>query len=138
MKKVFVDASAWIALYHKRDKYHQTAWIIYEQLLSSPVKFLTSNWVSYEAISFIKSRSSYDAAEALWDILQDGQLFQIIKVDRAIEKEAVNMFWKYKDKKWGIVDCSSMILMEKKKCRTAFGYDQHFAEASKQYGFILL
>ena len=48
---VFVDASAWIALYHKRDNYHQAAWAIYEQLLNEARKFLTSNWVAYEAIS---------------------------------------------------------------------------------------
>jgi predicted nucleic acid-binding protein len=27
---VFIDASAWIALFHIRDKYHKTAWIVYE------------------------------------------------------------------------------------------------------------
>ena len=47
MKMVFVDASAWIALYHKRDKYHQPAWVIYEQSLNEARKFLTSNWVAY-------------------------------------------------------------------------------------------
>jgi len=47
MKMVFVDASAWIALYHKKDKHHDVAWLIYEQLLNESVKFLTSNWVAY-------------------------------------------------------------------------------------------
>ncbi len=63
MNTVFIDASTWIALYHKRDKYHESAWVIYEQSLSQAGKFLTSNWVAYEAISILKSRASYGAAK---------------------------------------------------------------------------
>ena len=68
---VFVDASAWIALYHKKDQNHQSAWSIYSQLLEEGKLFLISNWVAYEAISILKSRVSYKAAKSLWDVLQD-------------------------------------------------------------------
>jgi len=138
MKTVFIDASAWIVLYHKGDKYHRAAWQVYEELLKDGGTFLTSNWVAYEAISLIKNRAGYQAAKVLWDILQDAELSQVVNIDRELEDEAVNIFWKYQDKKWGIVDCSSMILMEKKNCSLAFGYDHHFTEASRQYGFTLL
>ncbi len=53
MNLAFVDASAWVALYHKKDKQHQSSWTIYEQLLNQGIKFLTSNWVAHEAISFL-------------------------------------------------------------------------------------
>lgn len=53
MNLVFIDASAWIALYHKRDKYQQVAWKTYEQILHEPGAFWTSNWVAYEAISIL-------------------------------------------------------------------------------------
>jgi len=77
MKMVIVDASAWIALYHKRDNYHQSAWIVYEQSLNEARKFLTSNWVAYEALTILKSRSSYKAARTLWNIFQDPELSQL-------------------------------------------------------------
>ncbi|MCD6298041.1 MAG: type II toxin-antitoxin system VapC family toxin [Deltaproteobacteria bacterium] len=138
MNMVFVDASAWIALYHKRDKYHRAAWIIYEQCLNESKKFFTTNWVAYEAMTLLKSRSSYRAARALWDIFQDTELSQLTYIDRELENAAVDLFWKFRDKKWGIVDCSSMLLMEKENCSVAFGYDHHFVEAGRQYGFTLL
>ncbi len=138
MNMVFVDASAWIALYHKRDKYHEPAWVIYEQLLSQARKFLTSNWVAYEAISILKSRASYGAAKTLWDILQDTELSQVVYIDRKLEEGAVDLFWRYQDKRWGVVDCTSILLMEREKCSVAFGYDRHFIEATRQYGFTLL
>lgn len=138
MNMVFVDASAWIALYHKRDNYHQAAWAIYEQLLNEARKFLTSNWFAYEAISILKSRASYSAAKSLWDILKDTELYQVIHIDRALEDGAIDIFWRYQDKKWGVVDCTSMLLMERERCSVAFGYDHHFVEATGQYGFTLL
>ncbi len=138
MNMVFVDASAWIALYHKRDKYHKLAWTTYEQLLNEVRKFLTTNWVAYEAITILKSRASYRAAKTLWDILQDPELSQVVHIDRKLEDRALDIFWSYQDKKWGVVDCSSMLLMEREKCSLAFGYDHHFVEATKQYGLTLL
>lgn len=138
MNTVFIDASAWIALYHKKDKHHQPAWIIYKQLLNQGGKFLTSNWVAYEAISILKSRASYDAARSLWDILQDAELSQVVRIDKELEEKAISLFWRYQDKRWGVVDCSSILLMETESCSVAFGYDHHFAEATRQYGFTLL
>lgn len=138
MNTAFIDASTWIALYHKRDKYHEPAWVIYEQLLSQARKFLTSNWVAYEAISILKSRASYGAAKTLWDILQDTELSQVVYIDRKLEEGAVDLFWRYQDKRWGVVDCTSILLMEREKCSVAFGYDRHFIEATRQYGFTLL
>ena len=138
MNTVFTDASAWIALYHKRDNHHRTAWIVYEQLINEAKKFLTSNWVAYEAITILKNRVDYRTAKTLWDILQDSELSQIIHINSRLEKDAVDLFWRYQDKRWGVVDCSSILLMEREKCSLAFGYDSHFVEASRQYGFTLL
>ena len=81
MNMVFIDASAWIALFHMRDKYHKTAWLAYEQLLNEAGKFLTSNWVTYEAISILKSRTNYRTAKTLWDILQDTDLSESSDVE---------------------------------------------------------
>lgn len=138
MNMVFIDASAWIALYHKRDKYHKAAWMVYEQLLNEAKKFLTSNWVAYEAITILKSRADYSTAKTLWDIFQDAELSQVVHIDRELEEGAIDLFWRYQDKKWGVVDCTSILLMEREKCSIAFGYDQHFVEATRQYAFTLL
>lgn len=135
---VFIDASAWIALYHRRDSNHKKAWETYEQLLDEEKIFLTTNWVSHEAISIIKSRASYGAAKILWDILKNQELSEVVYINKRLEEQAIDIFWRYQDKKWGVVDCSSMVVMEMKRCLLAFGYDQHFVEASKQYGFTLL
>jgi len=138
MNTVFIDASAWVALYHKKDNHHKRAWKVYEGLLDEGTKFLTSNSIAYEALSILKSRASYEAAKSLWDILCDSELSRNVHIDRNLEDKSVDLFWKYQDKSWGIVDCSSILLMEQEKCGIAFGYDHHFVQATKQYGFTVL
>jgi uncharacterized protein len=61
----------------------------------------------------------------------------LIKVDERIEAGALELFWSYQDKDWGVVDCASLRIMEETGCQQAFVFDRHFSEASKQYGFSL-
>ena len=59
-ERVFVDASAWISIVYRKDKYHQQeAKAIYQRLLDSDVLLMVTNWVAYEALSFLKSRVGY-------------------------------------------------------------------------------
>ncbi len=62
----------------------------------------------------------------------------MIRVDPAIESAALKLFWRYHDKAWGVVDCTSLVIMERLGCKTVFGYDRHFVEASRQRGFTVL
>jgi predicted nucleic acid-binding protein len=89
----FIDASAWVALYHKKDNHHERAWKVYEGLLDEGTKFLTSNWIAYEALSILKSRASYEAAKSLWDILCDSELSRNVYIDRTLEDKSVELFW---------------------------------------------
>ncbi len=70
--------------------------------------------------------------------IKDSELSQIVYIDRDLEEGAIDLFWRYQDKKWGIVDCTSIMLMERQRCTVAFGYDRHFVEATRQHGFTLL
>jgi uncharacterized protein len=56
----------------------------------------------------------------------------------AYEARAIDLFFTYRDKTWGVVDCSSLVAMEDLGCRLAFGFDRHFTEASRQRGFEVL
>ncbi len=136
-ERVFVDASAWISIVYRKDKYHQEAKAIYQRLLDSDVLLMVTNWVAYEALSFLKSRVGYAPALSLYEVLTDKELVWWEDVTPDIEGKAVEIFWRYEDKTWGIVDCASLIVMEIMGCQYAFGFDHHFVEAAEQYGFVL-
>jgi len=98
---------------------------------------VVTNWVAYEALSFLKSRAGYGNALALRQVLDDSDLVWQESITPVVEGRAVDIFWGYEDKTWGVVDCASLIVMEMVGCRRAFGFDRHFVQATRQYGFTL-
>jgi len=135
---VFVDASAWVAITNKSDRNHGDAQQIYQRLLQSETPFMTSTWTAYEALSIVKTKLGHRQAERLWERMVRHSVVTLIKVNEKIERDALRLFWRYQDKDWGVVDCSSLRIMEETGCYRAFAFDRHFTEASKQYGFALV
>ncbi len=137
-RTVFIDASGWIAIVNKKDHYHLTAVRLYKQLLQNGVHLITTTWTAYEALSLIKSRFGLDVALKLWEILNNRKIVSLIRISTKIEADALKMFFGYKDKTWGIIDCTSIALMSLLGCRHALAFDEHFVEAGKQNGFEIL
>ena len=135
---VFVDASAWVAITNAKDSFHTQAVRVYRRLLQSAVPLITSTWTAYEALTIVKTKLGYSQAERLWQRLQRASVVDLVTVDNMIEAEALELFWRYKDKDWGVVDCASLVVMDGSGCRQAFAFDRHFVEASSQYGFSLV
>ncbi|OGQ77812.1 MAG: hypothetical protein A3F90_19295 [Deltaproteobacteria bacterium RIFCSPLOWO2_12_FULL_60_19] len=135
---VFVDASAWVAIINAKDSNHTQAASVYRRLLQSSVPLITSTWTAYEALTIVKTKLGYSQAERLWQRLQRLSVIDLVTVDERIEAEALELFWGYTDKDWGVVDCASLVVMDGTGCRQAFAFDRHFVEASHQYGFSIL
>lgn len=133
LRHVFVDASAWIALIYEKDGNHEKAKEIYQEELKRNSLFFISNWSSYEALSFLKDRAGIDKARNLQHIISDKNIISRIRVDPNIEREALNIFWSYEDKNWGIVDITSLLIIQQCRCNFAFAFDHHFEEAALQY-----
>jgi len=57
-ERVFVDASAWISIMYRKDKHHQEARKIYQRLLDNGASLVVTNWVAYEALSFLMPLAS--------------------------------------------------------------------------------
>lgn len=125
---IFVDTSAWIAITNRRDGYHKEADGIFRGLLRDKRLLLTTNWTAYEALSVIKAKAGYVHALSLWKKLNTLKVVTIIWISRDMESTGLEMFFRYKDKTWGVVDCVSFVVMEKLGCREAFAFDKHFRE----------
>ena len=135
---IFVDASAWVAIANRKDRNHREAVQVFRRLLGSSSRLVATTWTAYEAVTIVKSRLGFRQAERLWDRIESKAVVDLIWIDRQIERDALELFWRYKDKKWGVVDCSSLVVMNVLGCRHAFAYDSHFIEASRQIGFAIV
>ncbi len=135
---VFVDASAWVAFFNRRDAHQTEAREQMTTLLQSGVPLATSTWTTYEAITIVRSKLGYGRARRLWQLVNNRRIISMIRVDPGIESAALKLFWRHRDKDWGVVDCASLVIMERIRCQTVFAYDRHFVEASRQRGFAVL
>jgi predicted nucleic acid-binding protein len=135
---VFIDASAWVAVTNRKDANHRKALHVFRRLLGSSTRMIATTWTAYEALTFVKSRLGYLQAERLWARLQARAIVDLVWIDEKIERDALELFWRFRDKTWGVVDCSSLAVMRDLGCSDVFAYDRHFVEASRQFGFVVL
>ena len=101
---VFVDASAWVAIANRKDTNHKKAVQIFRRLLGSSTRLIATTWTVYEALTIIKSRLGISQAEHLWDRLQARTVVDLVWIDQKIERDALDLFWRYRDKTWCVVD----------------------------------
>lgn len=129
---MFVDTSAFVALFDNADQYHKQAVTFRDTfILRYKLRLLTSNYIYSEAMSRlthlpIKVLQQLDALirnpplagapieiEQLW-----------VKKDTVVK--AVPIYFRYIEQRFSITDCTSLILMEKHDIRAAFTFDDHF------------
>src|SRR5215469_4383239 len=82
---VFVDASAWVAITNRKDRFHEEALRVYQRLLRSQIPLITSTWTAYEALTIVKTKLGYSQAERLWQRMLRPAVVTLIKVDDGIE-----------------------------------------------------
>ena len=62
MEKVFVDTSAWVALFVKNDKNHQRAAAIFDKIKAASMSLYTSDYVIDETITTILAKGNHSQA----------------------------------------------------------------------------
>lgn len=125
---IFVDSSAWFAVYSRRDSNHGRA----KQFLRAiREELVTSDYVVDETLTLLRMRGENRHAIAFGKHLIEDSAAQIIAIDDADFRAAWTMFRAYDDKEWSFTDCSSFVLMERLGITRAFAFDDHFRQLGK-------
>lgn len=125
---LFVDTSAWIALYDKSDINHMAALEFFapdsiRTLAALPV---TTNFVFAEVYAYFCR--NHQAAVTIGEYMRTSKVLRYERVEPIDEDMAWEMAKKYPDKDFSFTDCLSFIVMERLACRKAFAFDQHFRQ----------
>ena len=134
MKRYFVDASFWIALFDRSDAAHDAVTAFWQDLARQPVRLTTSDYVLDEAYTFLRRHVSLEAAVDLHDVVQASRLLQVVEVNAVVRTAAWETLVKYDDKVLSFTDCTSFVLMWRMGLREALTLDGHFI----QVGFVQL
>lgn len=129
---LFVDSSAWIALFDRSDKYHPLAASEFARLSGDPINLLTSDYVFDEVMTFLRRKIGYHVAKSCGSWILATKYVEFIHVTEMVWREAWMMFQTYEDKMWAFTDCTSFVLMQQHKLYHAFTFDNHFTQAGFQ------
>lgn len=131
--RLFVDTSAWFALYARRDDAHARASRLWKDLQRQSARLVTSDDIFTETITLTRIRGGHNAARRLGDFLLKSRVVELAAVPAQVRDKAWDLFVRYDDKDFSFTDCTSFVIMRELGLTDAFAFDEHFA----QMGFRL-
>lgn len=134
MKLVFVDTSALIAIGNKRDIFHCHALGVKDDLKRSKRDFITTSAILLEFGNAFSPVSLKSSAIKLIEAVIQSKKWKSIFIDEKLLNRGFELYRQMKDKEWGLVDCTSIIVARDMEISEIFTTDHHFEQA----GFTIL
>ena len=130
---IFIDTSYILALVNTTDQHHELA--------RSAAATLNPPFVSTEAVlveignALSRVRWRHLAIATLQDLRADPDI-KIVPVDSKLFDQAIALFSARTDKEWGLTDCISFVVMQKRNLTHALTTDRHFEQAGFQNALL--
>ncbi len=90
--------------------------------------FLVSDAVLLEIGNGLARNYKQEAIEIIEGFF-DSEEVEIVRLTPELFERAFDLYKKYKDKDWGLIDCISFIVMTEAGVNQALTFDQHFEQA---------
>jgi len=100
-----------------------TAW-----LATNSEGLFTTDYVADETLTLLRVRGERALGEQFGAELFAGQLATIYYLTEADIADAWQVYRQFRDKDWSFTDCTSKVVIESMKIKTAFSFDQHFRQ----------
>ncbi len=129
---IFVDTSAWIAIEDKRDTNHDKALRFKNELITSRIRLITTNYILDETYTLMLMDVGYTKTidfKYKLDQFIHNNLLILYYITPEIEQIAWEVFEHFnKDKTCSFTDCTSKVVMEKLGIFEVFAFDRHFEQ----------
>jgi hypothetical protein len=126
--EVFLETSGWIALLNRSDPHHAAADALWRQL-GRGSDIVVTDWIIAETGNGLARHSSRSLITVAIRRVLTSPRARLVVVDEDLLARALDLFEARADKRWGLVDCASMLVMQDLGIRDVFGSDRHFAQA---------
>jgi predicted nucleic acid-binding protein len=134
MARVFVDTSAWWALFDASDGCHPRAKSAFSDLLADDAELTTTDYVLDEVVTGLLGRAGHAIALRAGRGIRESHLTTVSFVGRDLFEDAWNIFERHDRMRWSLTDCTSIALMRSRRISKVFGFDDDFRKA----GFELI
>ncbi|CAN5790543.1 PIN domain-containing protein [soil metagenome] len=122
---MFVDTSAFYAVFDADDEEHGRAGDVWSSLLGEST-LTTSNYVLLETLALLQNRLGVESVRAFEDAVTP--LLRVLWIDETVHRQAVVALLTAGRRALSLVDCTSFVLMRTHGLESAFAFDQHFDE----------
>ena len=126
MAEAFVDTSFVVALVNKGDQYHG-------QAVNLAAQFETRELVITDAVLLeignALARNFKAASIEIIDHFLTSDDIQIVHLNAELFRRAFELYRSHSDKAWGLVDCTSFIVMRDFNLSKSLTADKHFTQA---------
>jgi len=123
---VFVDTSALYAVLDADDQYHAQAREAWADLLTNQTSLVCTNYVLVETFALTQGRLGMEAVRTFQEDIVP--VLQATWVDKPRHERAVSAVLAADRRQLSLVDCASFNAMRELGIKTAFAFDDHFAE----------
>lgn len=123
---IYVDTSAFLAVVHSSDDYHERAFQTWQSLIEDNERLMCNNYVLVESIALIQNRAGMEALAILHKEIIP--YMQVEWLDENLHNAIVNFALSANRRKLSLVDLSGFDTMRRHKITTAFTFDNHFRE----------
>src|ERR687884_634118 len=104
--RIFVDTSFILALINERDQYHDQAENLSHKFENSSL--ITTDAVLLE-IGNAMAKDFREEAVAIIKVLRSSQRVEVVEIGERLFEKGLEVYGKYNDKTWGLVDCISFV-----------------------------
>lgn len=134
MKGLFVDTAGWVGAADRDDPKCDAICEARDRWLESGGLLITTDAVCSETLTVMRIRLGLRAAESWWRQVEQSRRIRFENIDPDRAERARAMFFRYKDKEYSFVDCTSFVVMKELRLEKALTLDAHFTQA----GFTVL
>lgn len=133
---MFADTSGWGHFAVAGQEFHARAVELVRDVCDSGGRIVTTNYVLAELPALLTRpiRMPKRSQVVLLETIRTADWVEVVHIDRELDDAAWRRWADRPDKEWSLVDCASIIVMERRGLTDALTSDHHFEQA----GFVRL
>lgn len=127
--EVFLDSAFVVALASEADELHDLAVAIAERIEADKTRMVTTRAVLLEIGNGLSKQRFRGFAVKMLDSIASDPSVEILPISLELYDKALELFRCRPDKDWGLVDCTSIVVMRDRGMHEALTADSHFVQA---------
>jgi predicted nucleic acid-binding protein len=126
LTETFVDTSFVIAVVNRKDQYNAEALKMSD--LYDGELLVTTEAVLLEVGNALAKNFKAEAVAVIEDFLESEEV-TVVRMDAGLFEHGFEMYKKYRDKGWGLIDCVSFVVMRERGVVDALTTDDDYRQA---------